>query len=292
VKFFVLASGSSGNAFVLEAGGTRLLIEAGLPRKEVARRLSLLPGAPALAELDALLVSHEHSDHGAHARAHAEAGLLTHATAGTLAALRLSDGVALAGGVAQSMGGCTVMPVPVPHDAADPVGFVLEGGGLRAGILLDCGHPTPELAEAYAGCDLLVLEANHDPSLLSYGHYPRSLKQRIGGRLGHLSNLQAAEFVRSLASVGDGRLPACIVLVHLSMLNNRASLVRGAMARAIGRAPVRVLVAPPGDTLGPVTLGRGPDGVTVGLPGEQLGLPLGFIPPGRLGAPAGARFCS
>jgi phosphoribosyl 1,2-cyclic phosphodiesterase len=165
-----------------------------------------------------------------------------------------------------------VTPVPVPHDAADPVGFVINAGGARLGVLTDCGHPAPEVALAFAGCDALVLETNHDADMLRYGSYPPSLKRRIGGRRGHLSNEEAAELVRAMIPHG---LPRLIVLAHLSHLNNRPMLARSAVARVLGRRPVRLLVAAQGRALAPITIDSRGVHVADGLPGEQLTLPLG-----------------
>jgi phosphoribosyl 1,2-cyclic phosphodiesterase len=274
VKLSVLASGSGGNALYVESGETRLLVDAGLSPRELRKRLAAVPGAPALEQLDGLLVTHEHSDHGGHAPALVAAGLRAHATAGTLAALGLSgEGAVIRAGEPFSVGAIEVTPVPLPHDAAEPVGFVLRSGDARIGILTDCGWAAPDVAAAYAGCDVLLLEANHDPEMLYYGAYPPSLKRRIGGRRGHLSNEEAAELLR-----GMGRaLPRLLVLAHLSRMNNRPQLARAAIARVVGRRPVRVLVAAQTQVSRVIEVHA--RGVQIaGLPGDQLALPLAAPP--------------
>jgi phosphoribosyl 1,2-cyclic phosphodiesterase len=270
MRISMLASGSGGNCLFMEAEGTRLLVEAGLPMRELLKRLAHVPDAPSPERMDGLLLTHEHSDHAGHAHALVERGLRPYATAGTIGALGLPDFAArLEPGQRATVGAFEVLPVPVPHDAAEPVGFVLEAEGSRVGVLLDCGHATPALCEAFSGCDVLVLEANHDPEMLRYGAYPASLKRRIGGRRGHLSNAQAAELLRGLAV-----LPRCVVLAHLSPMNNRPQLARAAVARVIGRRPVRLLVASQARVLAPITIEREAIRIAGGLPGEQLSLPL------------------
>src|SRR5262249_19698805 len=132
-----------------------------------------------------------------------------------------------------TVGAFTVRPVAVPHDAAEPVGFVLEANGTRAGILTDCGHDAPEVAAGVAGCDVLVLECNYDVTMLKYGSSPPSLKRRVGGRLGHLSNDQAAGLLKQMIKLG--RAPRLVVAAHLSQANNRPQLAKSALDRVLGR---------------------------------------------------------
>jgi phosphoribosyl 1,2-cyclic phosphodiesterase len=274
----ILASGSAGNSLFVEAGGTRLLVDAGLPARELSRRLAFVPQAPAPERMDALLLTHEHADHAAHAMGLVRRGLEAYATAGTLSALGLPpEGCRpIEAGRLFSVGAIEVTPVPLPHDAADPVAFLLGHEGSRIGIITDCGHPAAEVADAFSGCDVLVLEANHDAHMLRYGSYPPSLKRRIGGTRGHLSNDEAGELLRLMAQRGG--LPRCVVLAHLSHLNNRPTLARSAVARVIGRRPVRVVVATQGRALAPITLEGESVTIADGLPGEQLQLPLSAGP--------------
>jgi phosphoribosyl 1,2-cyclic phosphodiesterase len=125
--------------------------------------------------------------------------------------------------------GVAVDPFAVPHDAVDPVGFVLEGEGVRVGIVTDLGHVTALVIERLRGCHVLVVEANHDDDMLVRGPYPWALKQRIGGRFGHLSNAEAA--VLLAATVEDDC--QAVVLAHLSESNNTATLARAAVAGAL-----------------------------------------------------------
>jgi phosphoribosyl 1,2-cyclic phosphodiesterase len=241
MRFSLLGSGSSGNVAYFEAGGstrTRLLVDAGLSRAEVERRLEKLPTtlAVALAQIDAVLITHEHNDHAHHARA---LDRPLWATAGARRVLGVEAELVRAG-ERFTVGAFTILPVLLPHDASETVGYVLDDGQARVGILTDCGHDTPEVALAFAGCDALVLETNYDATMLRYGPYPPSLKRRVGGRLGHLSNDQAAALLRAI--VQQGPPPKLVIAAHLSQANNRPQLAKSSLDRVLGRAG-RVIVA-------------------------------------------------
>ncbi len=238
MRFSLLGSGSSGNVAYVEANGTRVLVDAGLSKAEVERRLEKLPSAQAVAleRIDAVLVTHDHNDHGGHA---ASLGRPLWATTGTRQALSLEAARVIAG-EPFTVGALTVMPVLLPHDAVETVGYVLSDGTCKVGILTDCGHDAPDVAAAYAGCDLLVLEANHDATMLRYGPYPPSLKRRVGGRLGHLSNDQAASLLKLMLQAGPA--PKLVIAAHLSQANNRPQLAKSALDRVLGRGG-RVIVA-------------------------------------------------
>jgi phosphoribosyl 1,2-cyclic phosphodiesterase len=140
-------------------------------------------------------------------------------------------------------GGVEIVPFSVPHDAADPLGFVLEAHGLRCGLATDVGHVTPEIVERLRGCHILMIESNHDDRMLAAGPYPWPLKQRVAGRLGHLSNREAALLLRE--TVGDDC--RAVVLAHLSERNNTHELARGSALAAVGtpggrRPTIRVAV--------------------------------------------------
>jgi phosphoribosyl 1,2-cyclic phosphodiesterase len=242
VRLSLLGSGSSGNAAYVEAGDTRLLVDAGLPRADIEARLARLPdlappGASALDRLDAVLVTHDHSDHAGCA---ASLGRPVYATEGTRRVLGWSDTVRVLAGVTFRIGALDVHPVLVPHDAEESVGYVLGDGRTRVGILTDCGWDDPQVAAAYAGCDLVVLETNHDATMLRYGPYPPSLKRRVGGRRGHLSNDQAASLLSQMCKLG--RPPRVVIAAHLSQANNRGQLAQSALSRVLGRGG-RVVVA-------------------------------------------------
>ncbi len=236
VRLVPLGSGSQGNATLAEFGGTRILVDAGLAARTLARRLEEI--GVAVSSIAAVLLSHEHQDHAQGAELFSRRhGVPVFSSIETLEALdrspvHFSDWHALTPGRVVEIDGVRVDAFPVPHDAARPVGFVLESGGVRVGIVTDLGHATTLVAQRLRGCQLLLVEANHDDTMLHSGPYPWQLKQRVGSRLGHLSNDAAA---RLLAHVVDDRCQA-VVLAHLSARNNTPELARTAARRALRRA--------------------------------------------------------
>ncbi len=210
-----LASGSSGNAFLVWSAGGALLIDAGLPARTLERQLQLHDVTPS--RLAAIVVSHEHHDHAQGAGPLARRyGVPIVCTAGTAGALRESiAGVEVrllhADGI--TVGDVDLWSFPVPHDAADPCGILLRHARCSVGFALDLGHAPSHVAEALRDADLIVLEANHDREKLLGAPYPWSTKHRIMGERGHLSNLQAAQLLSAIAS--DGR-PRDVWLAHLS----------------------------------------------------------------------------
>jgi len=246
----VLRSGSAGNAILVEACGTRLLVDAGIPLELVERELAPL-GLEAT-DLSAILLTHEHDDHargaGAVARA---AGIPVLANERTLRhAAGALGGVAterFTTGVPFRLGAFTVDPFPVPHDAVEPVGFVLQVDGLRVVVAHDLGAVDGVLRERLPVADLILLEANYDPRLLSVSAYPWFLKNRILGPTGHLSNESAA-----VAAVwaARGRKAQTILLLHLSEVNNLPPLARDVVRWALEREGVTTTqvhaVRPPG----------------------------------------------
>jgi phosphoribosyl 1,2-cyclic phosphodiesterase len=236
LRLLPLGSGSAGNATLVELARTRLLVDAGLGARTLARRLAAAGVEPD--SIDAILLTHEHQDHARGAeRFSTRHGVPVVCSAITLEAMDSSpahfarwqplppDGRLVLGGV-------RVEAFPVPHDAAGPVGFVVAGDGLRVGFAVDLGHATKLVVERLRGCDVLMVEANHDPELLRQGPYPWHLKQRVAGRMGHLSNAEAAALV---AEVVDERCRA-VVLAHLSERNNTPDLARQTVALALQRA--------------------------------------------------------
>lgn len=236
IRFASLASGSKGNCLVAEAGGTRVLLDCGLVPRETAHRLGRLGLAPA--DLAGILLTHEHDDHGGHAFAFAaEHRLPLWLTHGSLQALadagKACDGVAkriIEGRSAFAVGAIEVQPYTVPHDAREPVQFVLSDGAFRLGVLTDIGTSTAHVEATLSGCDALVLECNHDLELLWAGDYPKWLKERIAGPFGHLDNGTSG---RLLAALDRSRLRH-VIGAHLSAQNNRPGLARAALARALG----------------------------------------------------------
>ena len=248
MRFSLLGSGSSGNVAYFEAapiGGarTRLFVDAGLSRAEVERRLQKMPtsAAVALDDIDGVLLTHEHNDHAQHAK-----GLKRPlwATAGTRLALGL-DAQLVRAGERYRIGAFTVAAVGIPHDAAETVGYVLSDDTGKVGIITDCGSDAPEVAAGFAGCDALVLETNYDVTMLRYGPYPPSLKRRVSGRLGHLSNDQAASLLKQIMQLGPA--PKLVIAAHISQANNRPQLAKSALDRVLGR-PGRVVTASPRGT--------------------------------------------
>lgn len=227
---------------LVEAGNTRVLIDAGFGPREMSRRLARLNLAAE--DIDAVLVTHEHADHVggvfACARRFEWEILLTH---GTLMACGEAGGnqrvTIIDGHASFSVGDLGIHPFTVPHDAREPVQFVLTDGSRRLGVLTDAGHVTAHMAAMLDGCDALVLECNHDAAMLAEGGYPPALKRRVGGLWGHLDNAAAASL---LARLDVSRL-AHLVAAHLSEQNNRPSLAQTALAEVLGCAPAWIGVA-------------------------------------------------
>ncbi len=243
MRFASLGSGSSGNALVVEAGGTRVLLDCGFGIGEAGARLGRLGLTPA--DLDAILLTHEHDDHGGGvARLARRFDLPVHLTYGTLCALgrdgeTIPEAVLIDSHAPFAIGGLEVRPYPVPHDAREPAQFVMGDGAASLGVLTDSGTLTPHIARVLSGLDALVLECNHDHDLLANGPYPERLKERIAGRLGHLDNGAAAQLLRD---VDCSRLQH-VIAAHLSQQNNTPELARAALAGALGCAPEWIGVA-------------------------------------------------
>lgn len=244
MKLWMLGSGSRGNAVLLESAGSRVLIDAGFPVRMLARRLAAI-GVPG-ESIEAVVVTHEHHDHvrgvGAGAR---RWGWRVYATAGTIAASPgLGDGGAcpLAPGGVLELTEFTIRTVPVPHDAAEPVACVAtaRSSGARAGIAYDVGHVTAPLRDALGDLDVLVLETNHDEGMLRAGPYPPSVRARIAGAHGHLSNRAAAGLA---AECAHARL-SHVVLAHLSEPCNQPALATRTVRAALARTAFRGAVVP------------------------------------------------
>ena len=228
----MLGSGSRGNATLIEAGGTTVLLDCGFSVAQVEQRLLRL--GRRITDIDALVVTHEHGDHvggvATLARTH---GIPVWTTAGTARAAglmempqwRMFDSHA-----AFAIGDLEIAPFPVPHDAREPCQFVFGDGARRLGVLTDVGTITPHIVATLSGCDALMLECNHDLNLLVTGEYTPRLKQRVGGAQGHLNNGQAASL---LAALDRSRLRH-VVAAHLSEKNNRPELARRALAESMG----------------------------------------------------------
>ena len=236
MRFACLGSGSEGNALVVEVNETRVLLDCGFSTKETVARLARLGLAPD--DLQGIVVTHEHSDHiGGVTRLANKFKLPVWLSHGSLSYLSNLDQMPLDARVidshaAFSVGDLCIEPFPVPHDAREPIQFVFGDGQRRLGVLTDTGMITPHIEQMLTGCDALVLECNHDATMLANGAYPASLKQRVGGRFGHLDNHAAADLLRSINTQNLSHL----IAAHLSQKNNSPDLARSALAAALNCA--------------------------------------------------------
>jgi phosphoribosyl 1,2-cyclic phosphodiesterase len=243
MRFASLGSGSQGNALLIESGGTRVLLDCGFAPGEITSRLARI-GLEA-SGLDAIIVTHEHGDHGGGvAKLASSFDIAVYLTRGTLSALgaegrSIPRKVLIDPYTTFAIDGIEVRPFPVPHDAREPVQFVLTDGAVRLGVLTDTGEPTPHIAQSLSGAHALVLECNYDPDMLRSGPYPVHLKNRIAGRLGHLANAASAELVGAM----DCSRLQHLVAAHLSQTNNTPELARAALAGALGCAPAWIGIA-------------------------------------------------
>lgn len=233
MKLCILGSGSAGNSIYIAGEGCSFLIDAGLSRRELEGRLASVGAA--LSEIGAILISHEHHDHirglAVLCKSHGVPVYVNRQTASAI----IQKGIPaerlrfFKNGSEFAVGGVTVRPFSVPHDASDPVGFIVCAGSMRIGIVTDCGHPSETVKRMLRGCNALVVEANHDQDLLNNGPRHVSLKERIRSDVGHLSNDTAAELLSEIVSqeLSD------VFLAHLSEECNRPDLARTAVERAI-----------------------------------------------------------
>ena len=221
---FSLQSGSSGNSIYVEAAGVGLLFDAGISGKQAQQRLAR--HGRDIRQVEALIISHSHSDHTCCAGIYQRKfGLPLYMTRATHRAIgwwagRLTDVRYFRAGQTIEFGAVIVHSVPTPHDAADSVAFVVECEGKRLGLLTDLGHPFDGLSRILPGLDAAYLESNHDVKMLEAGPYPAYLKARIRGAGGHLSNDESAELVRLCGS----QRPKWVALAHLSEQNNRPEI--------------------------------------------------------------------
>ena len=241
MQFASLGSGSRGNATLVEAGSTLVMVDCGFSCRETERRMARLDRSPE--QLSAVLVTHEHGDHvrGVPVLAR-KYGLPVWLTRGTH--LLMQDDTSLEiryldGHSREELGDLEVQPYIVPHDAREPCQFAFSDGDRRFGMLTDTGRITAHIRESLDACDALLLECNHDTHMLAHGPYSSRLKARVGGPLGHLSNDQAAGL---LAGIDTSRLQH-LVAAHLSEQNNQPDLAREALAGALDCAVERVGVA-------------------------------------------------
>lgn len=236
LRFRSLGSGSTGNATLIDAGGSpgfRMLVDCGLGIRQLSVRLAqagLTEG-----DINAIFITHEHSDHIGCARQFAlRHGIPVWMSSGTYSALDKPDfegWLRIAqDGVPIDLGSLQLMPFTVPHDAREPLQLTCTDGASKLGILTDLGHATAHVLAHLQLCDALILESNHDSEMLEASSYPFFLKQRVGGQFGHLSNEAAAHIAGSVCHAGLKHL----VAAHLSQQNNRPDLVHKAMEQVMG----------------------------------------------------------
>lgn len=237
MRVCLLASGSKGNSLFVEAGETKILIDAGLSAREIVARLASIEVA--VSEIHGIIVSHEHNDHirgaGTLARKFDIPVLLSYPasreTAGHFRSARLIE---FESGCSFEFRDLLIDPFPITHDTVDPVGIVVESRDGRIGVATDLGLATRLVREKLKGCRALVLESNHDEEMLANGPYPWHLKQRIKSRHGHLSNREAADLLADV--LGPGL--ESVFLAHLSEVNNHPEKALDAFMKTLAVSSV------------------------------------------------------
>jgi len=234
-----LGSGSKGNATLVQHRETTLLVDNGFSLRKFMQRLDRFEIEPDA--IDAVLLTHEHGDHsGGVERLCANYAIPLWTAVGTARAA-LAPGFEynrLLAGHAITIGQIEVLPVTVPHDANEPLQFIFHqiDNGKRLGILTDTGHVTRHILDAFASLDALLLEFNYDADMLASGPYPESLKQRVGGNHGHLSNEQSLELLRRIDTSSLG----CLSAAHISEKNNTTAIV-DSLIRQLDEVPTPIL---------------------------------------------------
>jgi phosphoribosyl 1,2-cyclic phosphodiesterase len=241
MRFASLGSGSKGNCSIVEFDGTTILIDCGFGARAACDRLELLGKSPS--EISAILVTHEHSDHwnGVEALS-SKYNIPVYLSAGTFRARNMSavsdSYIIIDSHNDFTVGSLSITPVPVPHDAFEPLQFVVFSRHHRLGFLTDLGHYTSHVVSLYNGCDALLLETNYDDDMLACGPYPQFLKERVSGPFGHLSNHQASDLLRKL----DLSRMQFLLAGHVSGKNNHTERVLEALsADVIGSIPLCIV---------------------------------------------------
>ena len=241
MRFASLGSGSAGNGLVVEVARTRVMLDCGFSLNDAIHRLARLGLRPN--DLTGIVITHEHADHiGGAGRFARKFKLPVWLTAGTHSMAQDLDHVdvhIIDSHTLFAVQDMAVQPFPVPHDAREPVQFVFSDGAKRLGVLTDVGCSTAHIETMLARMDALILECNHDRTMLEQGAYPPRLKQRVGGRFGHLENSQSAEL---LGKLKHDQLQ-CVMAAHISRKNNTPSLARRALAQVMDCTDDEIRVA-------------------------------------------------
>ena len=233
MRFASLGSGSKGNSTVVESDTACVMVDCGFGLRNACTRLERIGKSPE--DLTAIIVTHEHSDHWKGIGAlSAKYNIPVYLSAGSLKAKQIQSGEALFNCIDSHrdfyVGDICIKPVPVPHDAREPIQYILSNGKVQLGILTDLGHFTPHVVSSYSKCDALLLECNYDDDMLLDGPYPRFLKDRVSGMFGHMSNRRAADWLLAL----DLSRLKTLVIGHISAKNNDVSLIKAAIEPLCG----------------------------------------------------------
>ncbi len=239
MRVSILASGSSGNITLLETERTRLLVDAGLGKRETLARLAAVERT--VEHIDGILITHEHTDH-CNGLPQMLGLYVTEPTMDAMKRIlpetfgkRLRRIETVHAGQHFTVGDIDVHAFAIPHDAADPIGFTFRSNGAKMAIVTDLGY-MPELVKVHLrGADCLVLESNHDLDMLKVGPYPWVVKQRVLSRTGHLSNHAVSEYLSDPG--GFDAAARYLVLAHVSQENNNPDLVRLSAEEALKRRP-------------------------------------------------------
>ncbi|MFC1499741.1 MBL fold metallo-hydrolase [Candidatus Zixiibacteriota bacterium] len=235
VELITLGSGSRGNSTLLRTARSSILIDAGFSARQLFLRLEAVGHDPSA--IDAIVITHEHSDHISGVPVFTRrtgTRVMANEAAVTSAGPALRDAATLdtfTTGSCFEAGDFTITPFPISHDAAEPVGFILEAEGISTGYATDLGHAGHEIVERLTGCEIVVVEANHDRNMLFTGPYPPLTKRRIDSDHGHLSNEAAAELLTRIIPGGTRQ----VVLAHLSETNNIPRLARATIEGILRR---------------------------------------------------------
>lgn len=244
MKLCVLGSGSKGNAVLMQAGSTRVLVDAGFSTRAISKRLALIGVDPR--SIEAVIITHEHEDHAKGAISCAKKwGWQIYATEGTRGAsvgLAEANTRTVASNGSVDIGDIEIRTVSISHDAEEPIAIIATGkpNGVRAAIVYDLGVVTETVSRAIERVEILILESNYDGEMLRNGPYPPVLQRRIAGREGHLSNRSSALAAASCAHPGL----AHVVLAHLSEVNNTPRLAFECMERVLKRTVFKGQITP------------------------------------------------